>query len=165
MAGDFIRLRAHLEKTVEAWSICESLGIDNAHLIHALYKTVSYFNTYGKYGHLLHPASLIDNVVEIKGFAESLRKVSWLVEENGHVILKGFTDIGATRKSIGGKLRRDVLASGKCAACGSSESLVIDHKVPICRGGDNSRENLQALCVTCNRVKWKQTMEEFVNDC
>jgi hypothetical protein len=164
MAKDWARLRVDIERTVEAWRIRDAMKLDDARLIYSLYRIVSYFNTYGKYGHLIHPASVIDHVVEIEGFAEMLRQVGWLIEENGHVILKGFTDIGGTRKGIGGKLRREILASGACAACGASEGLEIDHKIPICRGGDNSRENLQALCVTCNRLKWKRTMEEFLND-
>lgn len=43
---------------------------------------------------------------------------------------------------------------GKCAACGSVERIERDHIVPLSAGGDDTIENIQPLCMTCNRVKW-----------
>lgn len=47
-------------------------------------------------------------------------------------------------------IRRD---NFKCVACGSSDNLVIDHKVPICKGGTSDIGNLQTLCFVCNSGK------------
>ena len=43
--------------------------------------------------------------------------------------------------------------NNKCAQCGSSEKLEIDHIIPIARGGSNETTNLQILCRKCNRKK------------
>lgn len=40
-----------------------------------------------------------------------------------------------------------------CAKCGSVEKLTVDHITPLSRGGDNSLENLQILCLVCNSKK------------
>lgn len=42
---------------------------------------------------------------------------------------------------------------GKCAICGSSESLELDHKHPIIRGGKTTPDNLWTLCRSCNAFK------------
>jgi len=41
----------------------------------------------------------------------------------------------------------------RCVACGSSDNLVIDHKIPICKGGTSDNDNLQTLCFVCNSGK------------
>lgn len=58
-----------------------------------------------------------------------------------------------TREFIPLEIRQDVLAIGICAHCSSSENLEVDHIRPVSLGGTNDRENLQALCGTCNRKK------------
>ena len=45
-----------------------------------------------------------------------------------------------------------------------SAGLVIDHIIPVSRGGTSERENLQPLCVDCNTKKSDRTMEEFLRD-
>ncbi len=42
-----------------------------------------------------------------------------------------------------------------CANCGDGGCLVLDHVLPIARGGRSELENLQLLCPTCNRLKGK----------
>lgn len=49
----------------------------------------------------------------------------------------------------------------RCAGCGSTEDLQIDHKVPITRGGDSADSNLQVLCGACNVSKRTQTDDEW----
>lgn len=44
-----------------------------------------------------------------------------------------------------------------CLRCSCSESLTIDHIVPLSKGGDNSDENLQTLCHRCNSAKGDAT--------
>lgn len=41
-----------------------------------------------------------------------------------------------------------------CEACGSTESLQIDHVVPIAAGGSDDKHNLRVLCRRCNLIAW-----------
>jgi hypothetical protein len=41
----------------------------------------------------------------------------------------------------------------RCRACGTWESLSVDHIVPESRGGPTALENLQTLCLPCNISK------------
>jgi 5-methylcytosine-specific restriction endonuclease McrA len=43
----------------------------------------------------------------------------------------------------------------KCLRCGSSENLTRDHVIPLSRGGTNTIDNIQPLCISCN--SWKHT--------
>lgn len=51
----------------------------------------------------------------------------------------------------------------QCAYCGTDCSLYyeIEHKIPLCRGGDNSFENLAIACKHCNCSKHSKTDVEF----
>lgn len=49
----------------------------------------------------------------------------------------------------------------KCAVCGSTEKLCIDHIFPVSRGGFTQMDNLQILCEKCNIQKSNMAMEEF----
>lgn len=46
---------------------------------------------------------------------------------------------------------------GKCARCGSTDNIHMDHVVPISRGGQHSPSNIQPLCRTCNLQKYTRT--------
>lgn len=46
-----------------------------------------------------------------------------------------------------------VLAAGRCAWCGATKSLTVDHIVPLAAGGSNRLNNLQCLCRNCNLAK------------
>lgn len=41
----------------------------------------------------------------------------------------------------------------RCAVCGSTDALTVDHIVPIARDGTNELSNLQLLCFGCNVKK------------
>lgn len=47
----------------------------------------------------------------------------------------------------------------ECLCCQSHEKLSIDHIVPLAKGGDNSFENLQTLCMSCNSAKGDSTKD------
>lgn len=48
----------------------------------------------------------------------------------------------------------------KCAYCGATENLTIDHILPSSRGGKDTWENLTASCTSCNAKKGNKTPEE-----
>jgi hypothetical protein len=52
-------------------------------------------------------------------------------------------------------VRARVMATtgGKCAMCGSTDNIEIDHIIPISKGGTGDEVNLQPLCRPCNRRK------------
>lgn len=54
-------------------------------------------------------------------------------------------------------LKAEVLAVGRCAYCGSTHYLTVDHITPLGAGGTNNRRNLQCLCNSCNQAKGSQT--------
>lgn len=57
----------------------------------------------------------------------------------------------------------DVLSrhNHKCIACGTNNDIVIDHIMPLSRGGTNTKDNIQPLCRSCNTSKRNKTMEEW----
>lgn len=55
--------------------------------------------------------------------------------------------------------------NGRCALCGRPidfESMTIDHKIPLSRGGTNDFANLQPTCGVCNLLKNALTMPELM---
>jgi hypothetical protein len=60
-------------------------------------------------------------------------------------------------------------SGGKCVFCGTKTGDApgptqseIDHAIPKSRGGDNTINNAQNTCRTCNRSKGAKTSEEFL---
>ena len=51
----------------------------------------------------------------------------------------------------------------RCAYCGSSAKLTVDHVLPVSRGGDNAIENLIPACLTCNLKKGARGILSMVN--
>ena len=45
------------------------------------------------------------------------------------------------------------LAGYKCVNCGSEADIVIDHIIPLSKGGTNTIDNIQPLCRSCNSSK------------
>lgn len=62
------------------------------------------------------------------------------------------------------KIRDRIKAVGKCAMCGSTKELTIDHIIPRCFGGTNKISNLQCLCRRCNcSIKAKEEQIRAIN--
>ena len=56
----------------------------------------------------------------------------------------------------------------RCALCGvgiTPNTAEVDHKIPRERGGSDCIDNLQWLCIPCNRAKWSLPQDEFVALC
>ena len=51
------------------------------------------------------------------------------------------------------------LQKGCCLACGEKRKLTIDHIIPLSQGGQDSLENLQGLCKSCNSRKYLQNTD------
>lgn len=52
-------------------------------------------------------------------------------------------------------------SNGKCFYCGDERILQIEHKIPLSRGGNHTKENIVAACAPCNYRKGTKTSEEF----
>lgn len=56
----------------------------------------------------------------------------------------------------------------KCLACGDKEAkLTIDHIIPLCKGGEDTKENIQPLCMLCNLKKARKIIDyriEYIID-
>ena len=50
---------------------------------------------------------------------------------------------------------------GRCAYCGGSGPLTVDHRIPIARGGTNAIDNILPACARCNARKHVLTDVEF----
>lgn len=61
------------------------------------------------------------------------------------------------RQTIQPSVRRLVLSVGRCAHCGSTSKLTVDHIIAVVHGGTDAPWNLQALCWSCNRKKGPQS--------
>ena len=59
------------------------------------------------------------------------------------------------------KVKEEVFArdGNACLKCGALESLSLDHIQPLGSGGDNSTNNLQTLCTSCNSSKGNTTKD------
>ena len=71
----------------------------------------------------------------------------------------------AKRKSTGKKSRFEVFKRDKftCQYCGAkppSVTLVVDHLLPVAKGGGNEISNLITACETCNQGKSDGTLSE-----
>ncbi|MGW0015514.1 HNH endonuclease [Streptomyces tendae] len=50
---------------------------------------------------------------------------------------------------------------GRCAYCGASAELTMDHVVPLVQGGRHSIGNLVPACLTCNCSKRERFLTEW----
>lgn len=161
MAGDWIKMRSNLHSHVKVVRLASRFSCSPAAVVFDLYRLAGWFSDHGKYGKMHADVEVVDMFLARPGFAAELSALGWLADNGGVLTLRSFCDVSATRKSLGKKIRAQVLAKGFCENCGATGVLEIDHKVPIIRGGSCEIENLQALCIPCNRRKGRKTMEEF----
>lgn len=162
MAGGWIKMRADLDASAEVVGLAGACGLSRAEAVLKLYQLACWFERHGDYGKMNIEVGLIDEYLGVPGLSDRLASIDWLQSHDGVLVLKGFCEVSAGRKSLGKALRYKILHGARCAACGATEDLVIDHIVPIVRGGSCEESNLQALCAPCNRAKGRRTMAEFM---
>jgi 5-methylcytosine-specific restriction endonuclease McrA len=51
------------------------------------------------------------------------------------------------------------LYGSRCLRCGLITELEIDHVQSLYCGGENTRENVQPLCASCNKFKGRQSID------
>ncbi len=67
---------------------------------------------------------------------------------------------GLTRRPVKQSIRKLIINRDKCCLnCGSTKNLTIDHITPVVLGGENSYDNLQTLCQSCNSSKSCVTLD------
>ena len=113
-----------------------------------------------------------------KRYNETIKEIeSFKLDENLSIFVhkintfkKGETVIRGTTPNKKNVLEK--FANNKnCRLCGmtcdftNSKSYSFDHYVPKSRGGDNSLENMQLLCMQCNQMKHAMLQEEFLEKC
>ena len=49
----------------------------------------------------------------------------------------------------------------KCVDCGTTDTLTIDHILPISKGGPNTAKNIRPLCLSCNSSKGARDADTF----
>ncbi|WP_445381623.1 HIT domain-containing protein [Robiginitalea sp. IMCC43444] len=94
-----------------------------------------------------------EEVEALIGLCES--KIAEYIDKRGDKI---WEHRRRNRKAVPGSIRYQVLkrAKGRCELCGISmeeKALEVDHIVPKNHGGEDSLDNYQALCFTCNANK------------
>jgi hypothetical protein len=161
MAGDWINIKTGIEQSPKFHSIARDIDCPPPTTLYVLYQIAAWFKTHGVHGKMKCSMETLDHFVGVSGTALAMSRVGWLREDGGVLTLHSYCDTSATRKSLSGRIRAAVLAVGKCAACGSTNNLVVDHVIPIARGGSCDIENLQPLCQLCNISKGQKLPEEW----
>jgi len=105
-------------------------------------------------------AKSIDNLSDVSGVAKTVGPKAGSVGGDG--AKKAFST------KVKDQARKE--SNDTCVFCGTKTTREpgptrseIDHSIPKSRGGNNTIENAQNTCRTCNRSKSAKTTEEFLN--
>ena len=89
-----------------------------------------------------------------------LNEVRSAYARRGFDTTSGTNVVEGKRKPIPIKLRAEVFRRDNhlCLKCGAEDGLSIDHILPVSKGGQNTLDNLQTLCMPCNISKGVTTI-------
>lgn len=157
-----MRMRAGIDTHPVVLRISSLLCVNKYEALGRIYGLASWWAVHSECGLMKREfGAAIDHMLGGQGALDILCDEGWIVARGGAYSLARFCN-AFTRKTVSKSLRDDVLAAGQCSACGSRFKLVVDHIIPVSRGGKTTRENLQALCDACNAAKGTKTMGEFL---
>lgn len=86
--------------------------------------------------------------------AKLLRRISKMNTRARTVGAEGSITIAALAAAI-------AASGGRCTYC-RAETVEIDHRTPLCRGGSNTADNIHVVCRPCNLSKGRKTEPEFL---
>ena len=155
-AGDWIKLRDDTPESAEVMAIADILNMDELDVLGRIVRVWTWADRRSEGGELPGLTKrLLDRLVRRDGFADAMICVGWLEERGGALWLPDFERIGFNEvdRYIPRRIRDQILSEGECAHCGSDRRLEVDHIRPLSLGGSNAVDNLQALCMPCNRSK------------
>jgi len=114
--------------------------------------------TFETYQSLLESLSYLRRIEDIDGYLFSKMKHIYKHYYNNSIKIKELDSLQPrfiAQKFIGKKnIRRFIFNRDLCCLrCGTTDSLTIDHIIPINKGGENKLMNLQTLCKRCNSSK------------
>ncbi len=73
---------------------------------------------------------------------------------NGRVDWDIYCELKREYESKQKSMRRALIKPDSfCARCSTTENLTVDHIISLRKGGQNTMDNLQVLCLACNRSK------------
>ena len=72
------------------------------------------------------------------------------------------------RHAVRNGVRRQVynIQNGRCSMCGDKiqyTNFTVDHIIPVCKGGSNTLDNMEAMCGICNQMKRDHLKNDFLN--
>ncbi len=74
------------------------------------------------------------------------------------------------QRRINGQLRKKLLGTkefANCCYCGNvflSRELTIEHKIPICLGGNSNIENIDVACAPCNQARGREAWMIYLTE-
>lgn len=94
-------------------------------------------------------------VVQVMGLRLDVNKGGWFAVIPDYRRFVVHSELRMIWNRLAKRLRPLILERDRrrCVRCGSTERLEVDHVISLARGGSSEVENLQTLCLPCNRAK------------
>lgn len=105
---------------------------------------------------------------QVKGVSKKITQIAKLMGAQGARQLNPNRTIIAPSATAVELKKKAESQCYRCALSGrklTPESAQLDHKIPVCDGGDHSIENLQVVHIAINRMKAAMCNGEFIKLC